>query len=122
MNPIGEGGQGGGVLGLLHKLPHIIPGGQTQLAGHLPIQGMVHHHINDGAAVVHHGQQFGLRLLGGMDAGHGPKQARGFPQFIPPGRSHNVQTRRAQQRDVPHDDLPAHGKLPCQGSGADPLF
>lgn len=79
VNPPGEGGKGDGLPNLLHKLPHIVPGGQAQLAGKLPIDGVVHHHVDDGAAVVHHGQQFRLGLPGGVEAGHCPDQPGGLP-------------------------------------------
>ena len=76
--------------------------------------GVVHHHVDDGAAVVHHGQQFRLGLPGGVEAGHCPDQPGGLSQFIPPGGGHNVQPRRPEQGDVPHDDLPAHGNRPAR--------
>ena len=70
-----------------------------------------HDHIHYSAALVHHGVEFCLHTVGAVLHCHPADQAGGRGQnHVAPGGGGDVGSRRPQQSDVPHDDLPADGK------------
>ena len=88
-------------------------------AGELAVNGVLHDDVHHGAALVYDGVQFPLHVLPAVAAGQRVGDAVGVRgQNVPPGGGGDVQSARAKQGDVSHDDLPADGKLPGQHRGA----
>ena len=94
------------------ELLYIISGTHPQYACELAIDRMLHNYVGHLAPGVHNGVEFGPHLLRSVDAGHPPfHSGRAAAQHISFGRGQDLRAGRPQQGDVPHNNLPAHGKL-----------
>ena len=118
----GEIGQGTGpVTGHpAEKFLHIAAGTDAQLAGELAVDRVLHDHVQDGAAVVHHDLQLPLHVRRLMAAGYLPPEALPVPlDHVAPGGGLDGRASGPQQGDVAHNELAAHAEASRQRGGAD---
>ena len=126
MHPAGHAAEqalgGGGGFG--KEAVHIVPAGKIQVAPQFAIKRVLHGHIHHGAALIHHGVQFGAHLLGGlMDTGQNAGvTAGGRVELVAPGRGFDLRPAGPQQGHIPHHDLTADPQLGGQHTGADGRF
>ena len=63
-------------IGFPDELLYIIPAGQGQRRGQLPVHRVLHDHVQHRAAAVHHGEQLPLGIRAAVVTGDGAAQAR----------------------------------------------
>ena len=118
----GEGGEGRGSLpgNAFQKFVCVVAGENVQLTAQLAVHGVLHNHVQQGAAVVYHGVElFGQERVG-VAAGDGVGLAWVFlsGQHVPAGRGGDAGVGGPQKGHVAHHHLTAYVEFFGQGRSA----
>ena len=122
VDAFGQQRQRGGSLfpAAFNKLSNLITVGELKRAGKLTIDGVVHHYVNNSAALIHDNVQLVFHLVTPMAAGKGSDQTGGLAgQHIATGRGGDVHAAGPKQSHVTYNNLAADGKQTGKGGGAD---
>ena len=122
VKPLGELGEGDGLrlAAALNKLGYLVAVGDVDGGGELAVDRVLHDDVQHGAALVHHGVELLLHLVGAVPAGKGTRnRAVCLGEEVTPGRGGNFQPSGPEQGHISHNDLPADRQLLGQGGGTD---